>query len=418
MKNLRTVRGVNDLFPEALDKHNYIKEVGSTICKNFCFQEIDIPIFEFADLFIKPLGETSDIVTKENYIFNDRSNNTLMLRPEGTAGIVRAIINAGLTQSLPQRYYYYGPMFRYERPQKGRLRQFHQFGVELLGIESFLGDVEVIKLAYSFLKKLNLLEKTVLYINSLGDSESRLKYRNEIVSYFGKYKNDLSVESKIRLEKNPLRILDSKDSNDKEIIAGAPEFINFLNSKSKDYFEKVCRSLEALQIPFCVDQKLVRGLDYYSHTTFEFKTSYVGTQDTILAGGRYDGLSKMISNFNIPGVGWAAGIERISLMIQRKYIFEPDVILIAQSDKINLKILKIHELLLENDLKTEMIYSGSLNKKLKRANKVSAKFAIIVGENELNNKVVMFKNLQNGKQELVELDALIKKLKNCINSTC
>ena len=412
MKNLRTVRGVNDLFPEIMDKHNYIKQVGSTICKNFCYQEIDIPIFEFADLFIKPLGETSDIVTKENYIFNDRSNNTLMLRPEGTAGIVRAIINAGLTQSLPQRFYYYGPMFRYERPQKGRLRQFHQFGVELLGIESFLGDVEVIKLAYSFLKKLNLLEKTVLYVNSLGDSESRLKFRNEIVSYFGKYKNDLSEESKIRLEKNPLRILDSKDANDKDIIEGAPKFINFLNFDSKDYFEKVCRSLETLRIPFCVDQKLVRGLDYYSHTTFEFKTGYLGTQDTILAGGRYDGLSKMISNFNIPGVGWAAGIERISLLVQKKYFFEPDVILIAQSDEINLKILKLHDLLLENDFKTEMLYSGSLNKKLKRANKVCAKFAIIVGENELNNEVVMFKNLQNGEQELVKLDSLIKKLKN------
>ncbi len=412
MKNLRTVRGVNDLFPEIIDKHNFIKETGSKICKNFCYQEIDIPIFEFADLFIKPLGETSDIVTKENYIFNDRSNNTLMLRPEGTAGIVRAIINAGLTQSLPQRLYYYGPMFRYERPQKGRLRQFHQFGVELLGIESFLGDIEVIKLAYSFLKKLKLLKKTVLYINSLGDSESRLKYRNEIVSYFGKYKNDLSQESKIRLQKNPLRILDSKDVNDMNIIDGAPEFINFLNLNSKEYFENVCKSLETLQIPFCIDQKLVRGLDYYSHTTFEFKTGSLGAQDTILAGGRYDGLSKMISNYNIPGVGWAAGIERISLMMQRKYSFNPDVVLIAQSDTINLKILKLHDQLLKNNIKTEMLYSGSLNKKLKRANKVSAKFAIIVGENELKNKLVMFKNLQNGEQELIKFDHLIKKLKN------
>ena len=411
MKNLRTVRGVNDLFPEIVDKHNYIKEEGSKICKNFCYQEIDIPIFEFADLFIKPLGETSDIVTKENYIFNDRSNNTLMLRPEGTAGIVRAIINAGLTQSLPQRLYYYGPMFRYERPQKGRLRQFHQFGVELLGIESFLGDVEVIKLGYAFLRKFNLLNKTVLHVNSLGDIESRLKYRNEIISYFEKYKNDLSQESRIRLLKNPLRILDSKDANDKDIIEGAPEFSNFLNFNSKEYFENVCKSLEALQIPFSIDQKLVRGLDYYSHTTFEFKTGSLGAQDTILAGGRYDGLSKMISNFNIPGVGWAAGIERISLMIQRKYSFAPDVILIAHSDKINLKILKLYDQLLENNIKTEMLYSGSLNKKLKRANKVSAKFAIIVGENELKNKLVMLKNLESGEQELIKFDTLIKKLK-------
>ncbi len=224
MENLRTVRGVNDLLPQSMSKHNIIKETGKSICNYFCYQEIDTPIFEFADLFAKPLGETSDIVTKENYVFNDRSNNTLMLRPEGTTSIVRSIINAGLTQNFPQRLFYSGPMFRYERPQKGRLRQFNQFGVELIGVDSFFGDVEVINLAFNFLKKLDLLNKNILYINSLGDKESRFNYKNALVSYLEKYKKDLSKDSIIRLKLNPLRILDSKNIHDKNILKDAPQF--------------------------------------------------------------------------------------------------------------------------------------------------------------------------------------------------
>ncbi len=412
MKNLRTVRGVNDLFSDTLYKHNYIKEIGSRVCNKFCYEEIETPIFEYADLFIKPLGETSDIVTKENYIFKDRSENTLMLRPEGTASVVRALINAGLTQSLPQRFYYYGPMFRYERPQKGRLRQFHQLGVELLGVNNFLGDVEVIKLANYFLNKLKIINKTILYINSLGDNESRFEYREKLVNYLEKFKNDLSEDSKVRLHKNPLRILDSKDISDKKIIENAPKFKNYLNLNSKKYFENVCMALENLNIKFSLDQKLVRGLDYYGHTTFEFKTDSLGSQDTILAGGRYDGLSKMISNYEISGVGWAAGIERISMMIDKKYFHSPDVIIATNSDDLNLEALKFYEALLKDNIKTEMIYSGSLNKKLKRANKVSAKYAIIIGKNELLKQSVILKDLKTGSQETLNFNLVIKKLKS------
>ena len=418
MENPRTVRGVHDILPDVMHTHNYINQIGVFVCNQSCYEQIDTPIFEFADLFIKPLGETSDIVTKENYIFKDKSNNTLMLRPEGTTSVVRAIINAGLTQNMPKRYFYFGPMFRYERPQKGRLRQFNQFGVELLGVDNAFGDIEVINLGYNFLKKLKLLNKVDLVINTLGDQESRSKYRDELVIYFNKYKNDLSEESNIRLKKNPLRILDSKINSDKEIIKNAPDYNKFLNKFSKKYFEDVCNALENLNIPFKRDPYLVRGLDYYSHTTFEFKTNLIGTQDTILAGGRYDGLSKMISNLSLPGVGWAAGVERIALMIDKKYSFNPLLVLIPHAEKHNFIILEFYKKLIDEGIRTEMIYSGSLNKKLKRANKISAKFAVIIGENEIRNNVVQLKNLQNGEQLEMKFEELLTKFKSMDVSNC
>ena len=418
MENPRTVRGVHDILPNVMHKYNYINQIGAFICNQSCYEQIDTPIFEFADLFIKPLGETSDIVTKENYIFKDKSNNTLMLRPEGTTSVVRAIINAGLTQNMPKRYFYFGPMFRYERPQKGRLRQFNQFGVELLGVDNAFGDIEVINLGYNFLKKLKLLNKVDLVINTLGDQESRSKYRDELVLYFNKYKSDLSEESRIRLKKNPLRILDSKINRDKEIIKNAPDYSKFLNKFSIKYFEDVCIALESLNIPFMRDPYLVRGLDYYSHTTFEFKTNLIGTQDTILAGGRYDGLSKMISNISLPGVGWAAGVERIALMIDKKYSFNPLVVLIPHAEKHNFIILELYKKLIDEGIRTEMIYSGSLNKKLKRANKILAKFAVIIGENEIRNNVVQLKNLQNGEQLEMKFEKLLMKFKSMDFSNC
>ncbi|MAR33899.1 MAG: histidine--tRNA ligase [Porticoccaceae bacterium] len=410
MKEIRTVRGVNDLLPEDMDKHLKIIEVGSKTCKLFCYEEIDIPVFEYADLFVKPLGETSDIVTKENYIFKDRSDNLLMLRPEGTTSVVRAVINAGFTQNLPQRFFYSGSMFRYERPQKGRLRQFNQLGAELIGVDNFYGDVEVINIAYNFLKNLNLMKNVTLYVNSLGDEKSRKKFRSELVLYLEKYESDLSSDSKIRLKKNPLRILDSKNKNDQILLKNAPKYLDYLNEDSKLYFENVCECLKKLGIPFEIDEKLVRGLDYYSHTTFEFKTDLLGAQDTILAGGRYDGLSKMISDFRLPGVGWAAGLERLALMINSEYDSSPEVTLIAQSNELNSKILNYHQMLIDKGIKTEMIYSGNLNKKLKRANKTSSKFAIIIGENELENDIVQLKNLHNGLQSSLKFKNVFREI--------
>ena len=253
MEKLKTVRGVHDLLPQELCKHHEVINTALEISDKFNYSQIEIPIFEFAEVFTKPLGETSDIVTKENYIFKDRSNDQLMLRPEGTSGVVRAFLNAGLIQDIPKRFSYYGPMFRYERPQKGRLRQFKQFGVECLGLASSMADIEVISLGYELLSKLNVLKKINLKINTLGDFESRNNYRNALINYLNGYKSNLSKESLKRLSINPLRILDSKNEDDQKIIENAPNIIEYLNLESKTRFENICKGLDCLNIEYKID---------------------------------------------------------------------------------------------------------------------------------------------------------------------
>ncbi|MDC0975853.1 histidine--tRNA ligase, partial [Alphaproteobacteria bacterium] len=380
MEKLRTVRGVHDLLPDILHKQNLVINEGLKISEKYCYQQIETPIFEFAEVFTKPLGKTSDIVTKENYIFKDRSEDELMLRPEGTSGIVRAFLNAGLAQDIPKRYSYYGPMFRYERPQKGRLRQFKQFGIECIGINNSMADVEVISLGYGFLGKLNILDKIDLKINTLGDSETRLRYRKALVDYLNDYKSELSNESIKRLSENPLRILDSKNETDKKILRNAPNIIDYLNDVSQERFEKVCSGLSALKIKYQIDKNLVRGLDYYCHTAFEFITSDLGSQGTVLAGGRYDGLAKMLGGVDTAGVGWAAGVDRLSLMINEEFVNKPDLVLMAVSENLEPLLMPIMTRLVDKGLKVEILITGNMTKKFKRANKVDASYAIILGE--------------------------------------
>lgn len=411
MENFQTVRGVKDLLPEELSKIRFIEQQASIVCKNACYEEISTPIFEFAKLFEKPLGETSDIVTKENYVFQDRSNNTLMLRPEGTTSVVRAAINESLVQDFPKRFFYYGPMFRYERPQKGRLRQFHQFGVELLGVKDYFADIEIIYLAKCFLEKINVLSETVLNINSLGDNESREKYKTELKLFLEKYVSDLSSESKIRLKNNPLRILDSKNKKDIEILSSAPKFQSYLNKSSLVFFNSVCEGLEALKVNFDIDQSLVRGLDYYSHTAFEFKTNFIGSQDAVLAGGRYDDLSKLISKQNFPGVGWAAGIERLSMLLDYNYNFIPMVGLIGHSDKNYNVLLDYYKKFLDNKINTQIIYNGTLSKKFKKADKLNCIFVVVLGENEIENGVLQLKKLKTGEQQQLKFEDAIEIIK-------
>jgi histidyl-tRNA synthetase len=415
MDKLRTVRGVNDLLAENLNNHNFVINKGLNISKKYCYSQIDTPIFEFSEIFTKPLGKTSDIVTKENYTFEDRSGDLLMLRPEGTSGVVRAFLNAGLTQDIPQRFSYFGPMFRYERPQKGRLRQFHQFGVELLGISSSMGDLEVISLANNFLKSLKLDNKIELKINSLGDTDSRLNYRKVLVDYLNDFKKELSEDSIKRLKENPLRILDSKNPSDQAILIKAPDVLNYLNEFSKDRFEEVCDGLDSLNIVYKIDKNLVRGLDYYCHTAFEFITDQLGAQGTVLAGGRYDGLSEMLGGIQMPGVGWAAGIERLALMINANYKNNPDLVLIGLSEKFNLDLLQMIDRLIKDGIKTEILYTGNVSKKLKRANKINAQFAIIIGEDEISQNIVNLKNLKTGFQQVMKLGDAINEIKSLLN---
>ena len=412
MEKLRTVRGVHDLLPEELHKHNKVIDTGLEIADKYNYSQIEIPIFEYAEVFTKPLGKSSDIVTKENYIFKDRSEDELMLRPEGTSGIVRAFLNAGLVQNIPQRFSYYGPMFRYERPQKGRLRQFKQFGIECLGLSSSMADIEVISLGYDFLYKLGVIDKTTLTINTLGDFESRQKYREALINYLKDYQAKLSKDSKRRLSVNPLRILDSKDHEDQRIVQNAPNILDFLNFESKTRFEEICKGLDQLNIKYNIDKNLVRGLDYYCHTAFEFVTNELGSQGTVLAGGRYDGLSKMLGGSDIPGVGWAAGIERLALMISSEFVNETDVVLMGQEESLNYLLLPIMKKLIQEGIKSEIMYTGNFSKKFKRANKIKASYAIILGKEEINKKILKFKDLTSGYEELLNLDQIIKRLKN------
>ena len=412
MQKLRTVRGVHDLLPYELHKHNIVVNAGLEISDKYNYSQIETPIFEFSEVFKKPLGKSSDIVTKENYIFRDRSEDELMLRPEGTSGVVRAFLNAGLIQDLPQRFSYYGPMFRYERPQKGRLRQFKQLGVECLGLSTPMADIEIISLGHDFLDKLNILDKITLKINSLGDFYSRKNYRDSLVNYLSDYQSKLSKDSLRRLSINPLRILDSKNEGDQKIIQNAPNILEYLNIDSKTRFEDVCKGLDHLNIKYKIEKNLVRGLDYYCHTAFEFTTNELGTQGTVLAGGRYDGLSKMLGGPDVPGVGWAAGIERLALMVQSEFVNAIDVVLVGQCENINYLLLPIMKKLTQEGIKSEIIYTGNFSKKFKRANKIKASYAIILGKEEIDKKNFKFKDLTSGFEELLNLDQIIIKLKN------
>ena len=308
--SVRPVRGTVDLFPEEFRRHSRVIDAARGLANVYGYGEIQTPIFEFTEVFARTLGDVSDVVTKEMYTFEDRGGERITLRPENTAGVARAFISAKLQNDLPLKYFYAGPMFRYERPQKGRQRQFHQIGVELFGVPGPSGDVEVIALAAQILDQLEMRQHCVLNLNTLGDTESRQAYRTALVEYFSDYKARLSDDSVARLEKNPLRILDSKDQSDKEIVDGAPSFDQYLTASASEFFGEVREGLDDLGIAYELNPRLVRGLDYYCHTAFEFVTDALGAQGTVIGGGRYDGLIGMMGGPETPGVGWAGGIER------------------------------------------------------------------------------------------------------------
>ena len=317
MQKVKKVKGTKDLFGDEILSHELIIEKFKSLCKSLNFKEISTPILEHKDVFTQSLGLSSDIVSKEMYNFVDQGNDNLVLRPEGTASIARAVISNSLEQNNNQKYFYNGPMFRREKPQSGRLRQFHQVGVEFLGSMNFLNDLEVIVLAEKFLEILGIRKKLLLQINSLGNLESRKIYSSELQKFLKKNKNNLSDRSKERLLKNPLRVLDSKDSKDLDILPETPDIRNYLDKESKTFFENLIKNLDDLNINYNINRFLVRGLDYYNHSAFEYVTSDNKSQNTVLAGGRYDGLIKSLGGSELTGVGWAAGIERIVLQLEK-----------------------------------------------------------------------------------------------------
>src|SRR5262252_1731394 len=315
MRPLQPVRGTQDLLPEAVRRHRQVSATARAVAELYCFAEIATPIFEYTEVFSRPIGETSDIVTKEMYTFIDRGGDEITLRPENTAGVVRAVLSDGLVQTVPLKFFYSGPMFRYERPQKGRLRQFHQIGVELIGAAQPQADIEIIALGDRILDVLGVRGRTVLELNTLGDPESRAAYREALRTHFLGRISELSEDSRRRLERNPLRIFDSKDESDRRVSLDAPAFDDYLSSGSRDFLARVRDGLEGLGIPYRLNSRLVRGLDYYTHTAFEFVTTELGAQGTVIGVGRYDGLVEMMGGPEMPGVGWAAGIERLAMLI-------------------------------------------------------------------------------------------------------
>jgi histidyl-tRNA synthetase len=416
MPGLQPVRGTQDLLPGAARRHRQVSETARAAALLYGFDEIVTPVFEFTEVFARPIGEHTDIVAKEMYSLEDRGGERLSLRPENTAGVVRAVLSNGLTQSTPLKFFYSGPMFRYERPQKGRFRQFHQIGVELLGVPQAQADIEVIALGHRILGALGIGERVVLELNTLGDPESRAAYRDALVAYFSSRRSELSEDSRRRLESNPLRILDSKDLGDIRLNADAPAFDRYLSDPSRDFFAQVRGVLDRLGIGYKLNPRLVRGLDYYCHTVFEFVTTDLGAQGTVLAGGRYDGLVELMGGPAMAGVGWAAGIERLALLIGEPPPAARPVALVPLGEAGEALALTIAETLRGAGFAVDLGYSGNLSRRMRRANRVNARAAVLIGDDEVARNVATLRDLDSGAQQEVPLFAptlpeLIERLK-------
>ena len=410
MSRLQPARGTSDLLPSVMAAHRLVIDMARDAASLYGFQEMATPIFEFAEVFSRPLGDSSDVVTKETYNFTDRGGETLTLRPENTAGVVRAMISNGLTQSLPLKFFYAGPMFRYERPQKGRMRQFHQFGCELIGPASPLADAEIIALGAQILDELGVLSQTKLHLNSLGDQASRAAYRQALIDYLSRYQDQLSADSQRRLQTNPLRILDSKSEADKAILKDAPRLPDHLSDAAKTHFDQVTACLDKAGISFVSDPLLVRGLDYYAHTAFEFITDALGAQGTVLGGGRYDGLSETLGGPPLPAVGFAAGIERLALLGEAQTAAPPDLVLLAADAAAEAEAFALASSLRAAGLSCVMAISGNMGKKMKAANKLGAPFVVIAGSDDLARGTVSLRRMADGEQTEIQVDQLAAHL--------
>ncbi len=396
MSKFQPVRGTQDFYGDESKKFFNVVSAAKKVAELFNYQSLILPVFESTEVFARSLGETSDVVSKEMFTFQTKGEENVTLRPEFTAGVVRALLSNGLQQNLPLKFFSFGPVFRYERPQKGRYRQFHQVNFEYFGNADALADAECITLAAQLLSALKI-ENVKLNINTLGDKESRAAYTTALVNYFSAHKNGLSEDSKNRLEKNPLRILDSKDEGDKKLVANAPVMNDYLNEESKIFFQTVLKNIE---IPFevIVNPRIVRGLDYYNHTVFEFtsESENMGVQNTILAGGRYDGLCEQMGGSAIPAIGFAAGIER--LMMCAPAIDESKKLVAIISDN-NEKALEVANQIRARNIACEVIFSGNFKKKVQKADKISASHVVFVFEDG-----VEVKDMQTGEQKKTIID--------------
>jgi histidyl-tRNA synthetase len=411
---LQPARGTRDLVGVDSRRHQAVIEKAQKAAHLAGFDDIETPLFEDTTVFYR-LGESSDIVTKETYTFEDRGGHSLTLRPEGTAPVARALISNGLTQEMPGKYFYAGPMFRYERPQKGRYRQLYQVGIELFGVQGYHGDVEVLQVADAFLTSLGLRDQLRLEINTLGDAESRSAYREKLVSYFSAHKAKLSEDSQRRLDQNPLRILDSKDEGDKALLKNAPLYGDSLTQASKDFFHRVLSTLDFLGILYVHNPHLVRGLDYYCHTAFEYVSINLGAQGTVLAGGRYDGLVKDLGGPDVPGVGWAAGVDRLALLLEGTFDAPRPVVILPLGEAAEKASFAVAQDLRAHGIVAECLYTGNLGKRFKKADKANAIVAIVLGEDELAQNKAQVRLLDQGTESLVDLGVIAAYITDNIN---
>jgi histidyl-tRNA synthetase len=421
LKKIQAIRGMNDLLPADSATWQYVEAAIANILRRYAYQEIRFPILESTDLFKRSIGEVTDIVEKEMYTFDDRNGDSVTLRPEGTACCVRACEEHGLLYNQTQRLWYMGPMFRYERPQKGRYRQFHQVGVETFGMDGPDIDAEVLLLSARILRELGAAPFVTLQINSLGDSESRAKYKEALVAYLEIHKDKLDADSQRRLTTNPLRILDSKEASTQALLDSAPVLLDYLDETSRAHFEQLKGLLDAGDVSYQVNPRLVRGLDYYGKTAFEWVTDKLGSQSTVCAGGRYDNLVEQLGGKATPAVGFGIGLERLVLLLQAVDAIPKNLEQIADIYVVAVGNVQKEAFQLAEKLRTELpdlrvvnhCGGGNFKNQMKKADKSTASVALILGEDEVAKAVVSVKFLREDQsQQIIELSEIVSFFKN------
>lgn len=406
MTTPQPVRGTQSLLGEEADRFHAVVDAFDRVRRLFGFRRVEVPVIEQTAVFARTIGETTDVVSKEMYSFEDRGGELITLRPEFTAGICRAYLSEGWQQFAPLKLAVHGPAFRYERPQKGRFRQFHQLDAEVIGAGEAAADVELLSLGDQLLRELGIHEGVTLQLNTLGDAETRDAWRSALVEYFEAHRGSLSEDSLARLERNPLRILDTKDPKERPIADAAPSIDDYLTGEASDFFGQVTAGLDAAGVKWVRNSHLVRGLDYYRHTAFEFVTDRLGAQGTVIAGGRYDGLIEALGGPHTPAVGWAAGIERLGMMIDAPKPEAATVAVVPLGDKAEAAAQGIVAGLRREGVAADMAYRGNMKKRLSRANASGAKYALILGDNELESGEAQLKDLTTGEQRAVSLDLI------------
>jgi histidyl-tRNA synthetase len=410
-KGPQRVRGTQDIFGEEADRFQAVVAAFERVRRLYGFRRVEMPVFEATEVFARSIGETTDIVSKEMYSFEDRGGDSLTLRPEFTAGICRAYLSEGWQQHAPVKLGTHGPAFRYERPQKGRYRQFHQLDAEIIGAGEPAADVEIIAMGDQLLAELGIGGRVELKLNTLGDPATRDAWRAALVGHFRGHRGDLSEESRARLEKNPLRILDSKEHQDWPIVDAAPVVDKYLTPEAGDYFAKVTAGLDAAGVRWTRDPRLVRGLDYYRHTAFEFVTEDLGAQSAVIAGGRYDGLIESLGGPATPAVGWAAGIERLSMLIDAPETRGIDAALIPLGAAAEAAAIRVAADLRRAGIACETAYRGNMKRRMQKADASGTRYAIILGEDELSRGEAAVKDLRTGEQRTVALDSVAEAVK-------